>query len=73
MFDGYGVNLMLVIDYKWGVWSGSVNLNVVVVIFNCVDVCRLSLVLIVNSSMVNISELSVFIEKGILEVIVSVL
>lgn len=73
MFDGYGVNLMLVIDYKWGVWSGLVNLNAVVVIFNCVDVCCLLLVLIVNSSMVNISELSVFIEKGILEVIVSVL
>lgn len=65
--------MTLVIDYKWGVWSGSANLNVVVAIFNRVDVRRSSLALIVNSSTVNISELSVFIEKGILEVIVSVL
>lgn len=70
--DGYGANLTLVTDHKWGVWSGSANLNAAAATFNRVDVRRPSLALTANSSTVNISELSAFTEKGILEATASV-
>ena len=54
--DGYGANLTLVTDHKWGVWSGSANLNAAAATFNRVDVRRPSLALTANSSTVNISE-----------------
>lgn len=62
--DGYGANLTLVTDHKWGVWSGSANLNAAAATFNRVDVRRPSLALTANSSTVNISELSAFTEKA---------
>ncbi|MDD0441443.1 AsmA family protein, partial [Shigella sonnei] len=65
-------NLTLVTDHKWGVWSGSANLNAAAATFNRVDVRRPSLALTANSSTVNISELSAFTEKGILEATASV-
>ncbi len=61
-----------VTDHKWGVWSGSANLNAAAATFNRVDVRRPSLALTANSSTVNISELSAFTEKGILEATASV-
>ena len=70
--DGYGANLTLVADHKWGVWSGTANLNAAAATFNRVDVRRPSLALTANSSTVNISELSAFTEKGILEATASV-
>ncbi|HBA6998172.1 TPA: AsmA family protein [Escherichia coli] len=70
--DGYGANLTLVTDHKWGVWSGSANLNAAAATFNRVDIRRPSLALTANSSTVNISELSAFTEKGILEATASV-
>ena len=70
--DGYGATLTLVTDHKWGVWSGSANLNAAAATFNRVDVRRPSLALTANSSTVNISELSAFTEKGILEATASV-
>ncbi|POT55665.1 AsmA family protein [Citrobacter amalonaticus] len=70
--DGYGANLGLVQDRKWGVWSGSATFNAAAATFNGVDVRRPSLVLAANSSTVNISELSAFTEKGILEATASV-
>jgi AsmA family. len=65
--DGYGANLQLVKDRQWGVWSGSATLNGAAATFNRVDVRRPSLTLNANASTVNISELSAFTEKGILE------
>ncbi len=55
-----------------GVWSGSANPNAAAATFNRVDVRRPSLALTANSSTVNISELSAFTEKGILEATASV-
>ncbi|THC25525.1 AsmA family protein [Enterobacter sp. AD2-3] len=65
--DGYGANLQLVKDRQWGVWGGSATLNGAAATFNRVDVRRPSLALNANSATVNITDLSAFTEKGILE------
>ena len=65
--DGYGGELQLVKDGQWGVWNGSATLNAAAATFNRIDVRRPSLKLNVNASTVNISELSAFTERGILQ------
>ncbi|EAB7077861.1 AsmA family protein [Salmonella enterica subsp. enterica serovar Tudu] len=70
--DGYGANLELVQHHQWGVWSGNATLNAAAATFNRVDVRRPSLSLTANASMVNISDLSAFTGKGILEATASV-
>lgn len=70
--DGYGANLGLVQNHQWGVWSGNATLNAAAATFNRVDVRRPSLSFTANASTVNISELSAFTEKGILEATASV-
>lgn len=65
--DGYGANLWLAKDRQWGVWGGNATLNGAAATFNRVDVRRPSLALAANASTVNISDLSAFTEKGILE------
>lgn len=70
--DAYGANLGLAQDYKWGIWSGNATLNAAAATFNRVDVRRPSLSLSANASTVNISELSAFTGKGLLEATASV-
>ncbi|HAU3240833.1 TPA: AsmA family protein [Salmonella enterica subsp. diarizonae serovar 50:k:z35] len=70
--DGYGANLELVQHNQWGVWSGNATLNAAAATFNRVDVRRPSLSLTANASTVNISDLSAFTGKGILEATASV-
>lgn len=70
--DGYGANLELVQHHQWGVWSGNATLNAAAATFNRVDVRRPSLSLTANASTVNISALSAFTGKGILEATASV-
>ncbi len=65
--DGYGANLQLAKDRQWGVWGGNATFNGAAATFNRVDVRRPSLALAANASTVNITELSAFTEKGILE------
>ncbi|MCM7018595.1 AsmA family protein [Enterobacter asburiae] len=65
--DGYGANLQLVKDRQWGIWGGSATLNGAAATFNRVDVRRPSLALNANAATVNITDLSTFTEKGILE------
>lgn len=65
--DSYGANLTLVANHQWGIWSGTANLNAAAATFNRTDVRRPTLVLAANASTVDISELSAFTEKGILE------
>jgi hypothetical protein len=65
--DGYGNNLQLVRERKWGVWSGNAKLNAAAGTFNRVDVRRPSLALNANSNTVNITELSAFTGQGLLE------
>lgn len=65
--DGYGGELQLVKDGQWGVWNGSAALNAAAATFNRIDVRRPSLKLNANASTVNISELSAFTERGILQ------
>ncbi|WP_079774267.1 AsmA family protein [Salmonella bongori] len=70
--DGYGANLGLVQNHQWGVWSGNATLNAAAATFNRVDVRRPSLSLTSNASTVNISDLSAFTGKGILEATASI-
>ncbi|EAB7495391.1 TPA: AsmA family protein [Salmonella enterica subsp. enterica serovar Muenchen] len=70
--DGYGANLELVQHHQWGVRSGNATLNAAAATFNRVDVRRPSLSLTANASTVNISDLSAFTGKGILEATASV-
>ncbi|EHW9083596.1 AsmA family protein [Salmonella enterica] len=70
--DGYGANLELVQHHQWGVWSGNATLNAAAATFHRVDVRRPSLSLTANASTVNISDLSAFTGKGILEATASV-
>ncbi|MCZ3384010.1 AsmA family protein [Kosakonia sp. SOY2] len=65
--DGYGDNLQLVRERKWGVWGGTAKLNAAAATFNRVDVRRPSLALNANSNVVTISELSAFTGQGLLE------
>ncbi|HCD5422374.1 TPA: AsmA family protein [Klebsiella aerogenes] len=65
--DGYGGELQLLKDGQWGVWNGSATLNAAAATFNRIDVRRPSLKLNANASTVNISELSAFTERGILQ------
>lgn len=65
--DGYGANLQLAKNRQWGVWGGSATLNGAAATFNRVDVRRPSMTLNADASNVNITELSAFTEKGILE------
>ncbi|GAB52651.1 AsmA family protein [Atlantibacter hermannii] len=65
--DGYGNQLQLARDRKWGIWSGSASLNAAAATFNRVDVRRPSIALSANTSTINVSELSAFVGKGLLE------
>ena len=70
--DGYGANLGLVQNNQWGIWSGSATLNAAAATFNRTDVRRPSLALAANSITINISELSAYTEKGLLEATASI-
>ncbi len=65
--DGYGGELQLVKNGSWGVWNGSATLNAAAATFNRIDVRRPSLKLNATASTVNITELSAFTERGILQ------
>ena len=70
--DGYGANLGLVQNNQWGIWSGNATLNAAAATFNRTDVRRPSLALTANGSTINISELSAYTEKGLLEATASI-
>lgn len=65
--DGYGANLQLAKNHQWGIWGGSATLNGAAATFNRVDVRRPAMALNADASNVNITKLSAFTEKGILE------
>lgn len=70
--DGYGSNLLLARNHKWGVWAGKLNLNASDATFNKVDVRRPSLTLEANDGQITFSELSAFTQKGLLEASVNI-
>ena len=70
--DGYGANLTLVTDQSVGASGAERHLNAAAATFNRTDVRRPSLALTANSSTINISELSAYTEKGLLEATASV-
>lgn len=64
--EGSGNNLQLVKNRLWGVWNGTAQLRSAAATFNRVDVNRPTLALSANAASVNISELSAFTGKGML-------
>ncbi|MBX4413808.1 hypothetical protein K4G92_25835, partial [Mycobacterium tuberculosis] len=59
--------LQLVKNGSWGVWNGSATLNAAAATFNRIDVRRPSLKLNATASTVNITELSAFSERGVVQ------
>ena len=52
--EGYGDNLQLAQDGRWGIWRGTMSLNGAAATFNRVDVRRPSLKLAANASTINV-------------------
>ncbi|EMM6760493.1 AsmA family protein [Pluralibacter gergoviae] len=65
--EGYGDNLQLAQDGKWGIWGGTMSLNGAAATFNRVDVRRPSLKLAANASTINVTDLSAFVQRGLLQ------
>ncbi|MFC3393780.1 AsmA family protein [Brenneria rubrifaciens] len=65
--DGYGRDLTLARNHQWGIWAGSLNLNASDATFNRVDIRRPSLALTANDDQISITELSTFVQTGLLE------
>jgi hypothetical protein len=65
--NGYGTDLKLAQDHRWGMWSGKLNLSANDATFNKNDVLRPSLVLDANAERVNISQLNAYTKEGLLQ------
>lgn len=65
--EGYGDNLQLAQDGRWGIWRGTMSLNGAAATFNRVDVRRPSLKLAANASTINVTDLSAFVQRGLLQ------
>lgn len=65
--DTNGSDLLLARNHQWGVWQGTLNLNAAEATFNRTDLRHPSLALNANSNQINVTEMSAFAEKGLLE------
>ena len=65
--DINGSDLLLARQRQWGVWQGSLNLNAAEATFNRTDIRRPSLALNADSGQINVTEMSAFVDKGMLE------
>lgn len=65
--DGSGNDLLLARQHQWGVWQGALNLNASDATFNKVDVRRPSLALNAGDERIAVTELSAFVQSGLLE------
>ncbi|MEQ4530178.1 MAG: AsmA family protein [Mixta sp.] len=65
--DTNGSDLLLARNHQWGIWQGTLNLNAAEATFNRTDLRHPSLALNANSNQINVTEMSAFAEKGLLE------
>ena len=65
--DINGSDLLLASQRQWGVWQGILNLNAAEATFNRTDIRRPSLALNADSGQINVTEMSAFVDKGMLE------
>ncbi|CAK9886905.1 MAG: hypothetical protein XXXJIFNMEKO3_03355 [Candidatus Erwinia impunctatus] len=65
--EGCGSNLLLARDHQWGVWGGNFQAVAAEATFNRIDLRHPSVTLTADKEKINISELSAFVNRGILE------
>ncbi|RDK92917.1 AsmA family protein [Enterobacillus tribolii] len=65
--DGFGNNLMLVKNGRWGIWRGGFTLNGSEATLNKTDIRRPSITLKADDGQITVTELSAFAGKGLLE------
>lgn len=65
--DVTGADLLLARDHQWGIWQGALNLNAAEATFNRTDVRHPSLTLSASDQQISVTEMSAFVEKGMLE------
>lgn len=65
--DGNGENVLLARQHQWGFWSGKVNLNAAEATFNRTDLRHPSIALTANDQQIQVTEMSAFNNKGLLE------
>jgi len=65
--DTNGSDLLLARNHQWGIWQGTLNLNAAEATFNRTDLRHPSLALNANSNQINVTEMSAFVDKGLLE------
>ncbi|WP_026042756.1 AsmA family protein [Pantoea sp. A4] len=65
--DGNASNLLLAKQQQWGIWEGQASFNAAEATFNRTDLRHPSLTLAANESGIQITEMSAFNNKGLLE------
>ncbi|MCQ5472076.1 hypothetical protein FHW04_003949 [Pantoea sp. AN62] len=65
--DGSGENLLLARQHQWGIWSGKLSLNAAESTFNRTDLRHPSITLSADPQQIQVTELSAFSDKGLLE------
>jgi hypothetical protein len=65
--DGSGENLLLAQQHQWGIWSGKLSLNAAESTFNRTDLRHPSIALSADQQQIQVTELSAFSNKGLLE------
>ncbi|OON36975.1 hypothetical protein BTJ39_21065 [Izhakiella australiensis] len=65
--EGNGNSLLLAKDRQWGIWGGTLSFNAAEATFNRVDIRHPSIALTANDSQINVTEMSAFAQKGLLE------
>ncbi|NBB54430.1 AsmA family protein [Pantoea vagans] len=65
--DGSGENLLLAQQHQWGIWSGKLSLNAAESTFNRTDLRHPSITLNADTQQIQVTELSAFSNKGLLE------
>ncbi|MEM6162392.1 AsmA family protein [Erwinia sp. P6884] len=70
--DGSGKNLLLARQRQWGIWSGNLRFNAAEATFNRVDMRHPSVALTADDNMINVTEMSAFIQAGMVESLATV-
>ena len=65
--DSAGSDLLLARKHQWGIWAGSLSLNAAEATFNRTDIRHPSLALNADAQQIQITEMSAFADKGMLE------
>ena len=65
--DGSGENLLLARQHQWGIWSGKMTLNAAEATFNRTDLRHPSLTISASDQHIQVTEMSAFNGKGLLE------